>query len=336
MIIAGGGLSGLTLGCALRREDVPVVLYEKEPYPRHRVCGEFICGVSDAVIEELGIADLLDDAIRIERMKWYVNGKEILSRRIPVPALGISRHRLDFRLAERFAEMGGAIKTESFSKAEGEAVISACGKKRSGKANRWIGLKCHLLDAPQNHLEMTAGRGGYLGISPVENHRANVCGLFERDPSIKGSKRELLLAYAEKLGCPRLNLLMKEAPIDEGSLTAVAGFEFGNQSAEPGFRLGDAAFLIPPFSGSGMSIALESAALALRHLRRYLTPQDGSSWETVSREYTRESKSRFRTRLRVAQALHPFFFHAAGQAFLGRTARHGWLPVGALFRLLRG
>ena len=53
--IIGGGLAGLTLGIALRQRDVPVTLFEAGGYPRHRVCGEFICGNGIEVLRELGL-----------------------------------------------------------------------------------------------------------------------------------------------------------------------------------------------------------------------------------------------------------------------------------------
>ena len=53
--IVGGGLAGLTLGVALRQRDVPVTLYEAGSYPRHRVCGEFICGRGIDVLHTLGL-----------------------------------------------------------------------------------------------------------------------------------------------------------------------------------------------------------------------------------------------------------------------------------------
>ena len=43
--IVGGGLAGLSLGLALRQQDIPVTLFEAGSYPRHRVCGEFITGL---------------------------------------------------------------------------------------------------------------------------------------------------------------------------------------------------------------------------------------------------------------------------------------------------
>jgi len=60
--IAGGGLAGLALGISLRRHDVPVTLLEAGNYPRHRVCGEFLCGVHDETLDALGIGDLLTGA----------------------------------------------------------------------------------------------------------------------------------------------------------------------------------------------------------------------------------------------------------------------------------
>ena len=44
--IIGGGLAGLSLGICLRRKDIPVAVHEKGSYPRHKVCGEFISGVT--------------------------------------------------------------------------------------------------------------------------------------------------------------------------------------------------------------------------------------------------------------------------------------------------
>ena len=53
--IAGGGLAGLALATALRHREVPVTVLEAGYYPRHRVCGEFISGVSQETLENLKI-----------------------------------------------------------------------------------------------------------------------------------------------------------------------------------------------------------------------------------------------------------------------------------------
>ena len=42
LAIIGGGLAGLTLAIQVRRMGHSVILFEKEKYPFHRVCGEYI------------------------------------------------------------------------------------------------------------------------------------------------------------------------------------------------------------------------------------------------------------------------------------------------------
>ena len=65
--VAGGGLAGLAVAAGLRRQGVPVVVDEAGSYPRHRVCGEFVSGVSGETLERLGIGRVFDDAQRHAR-----------------------------------------------------------------------------------------------------------------------------------------------------------------------------------------------------------------------------------------------------------------------------
>ena len=60
--IVGGGLAGLTLGIGLRQRGVPAALWEAGHYPRHRVCGEFICGRGQETLARLGLHELLERA----------------------------------------------------------------------------------------------------------------------------------------------------------------------------------------------------------------------------------------------------------------------------------
>ena len=60
--IVGGGLAGLSLAIALRTRGIPVTVMEAGTYPRHRVCGEFISGVSAATLDFLQIRDVFADA----------------------------------------------------------------------------------------------------------------------------------------------------------------------------------------------------------------------------------------------------------------------------------
>jgi flavin-dependent dehydrogenase len=42
VLIVGGGLAGLTAALHLARQHLSVLLIEKETYPHHKVCGEYV------------------------------------------------------------------------------------------------------------------------------------------------------------------------------------------------------------------------------------------------------------------------------------------------------
>ena len=53
--IIGGGLGGLTLAIQAAQQGYAVVLYEKEEYPFHKVCGEYISMESWNFLERCGV-----------------------------------------------------------------------------------------------------------------------------------------------------------------------------------------------------------------------------------------------------------------------------------------
>src|SRR5262245_8310982 len=106
--IVGGGLAGLSLGIALRQRGDPVSLHEAGVYPRHRVCGEFISGVSLAAFDHLGIRDLLGDARKHSSTAWFCRERRIFTAQLPV-GLGVSRFILDERLSVKFRQLGGTL-----------------------------------------------------------------------------------------------------------------------------------------------------------------------------------------------------------------------------------
>jgi menaquinone-9 beta-reductase len=332
--IAGGGLAGLALGLGLRRRGVPVTLHEAARYPRHRVCGEFISGVGESTLAELGLVEDLADAARHRGVVWFRRGRKILGDELPVPALGISRHRLDERLARRLREAGGTVVEGSrFPREARDGVVWAAGRRptRGG----WIGLKCHLLDFPMSRgLEMHLGGNGYLGLTPVEDGRVNACGLFRVDRALRAEGSGLLLEYLRQGGNRELAGRMAVAERDEASFLGVAGFRLGWQPDGEGFcAIGDAAGMIPPFTGNGMSMALESAELALGPLAAWSAGE--CAWPEVAAAVRRDARARFRRRLANAMAIHRVLLHGAGQQVLEWFARGGLLPFRPLLSLVR-
>src|SRR5688500_7933541 len=113
--IIGGGLAGLRLGIGLRERDVPVTIYEAGHYPRHRVCGEFVSGSGQRVLEQL--------PVRTERARTaaFFSGPDKCRRfDLPEPAACVSRYELDKALADEFCARGGKLICGTRSELNGE------------------------------------------------------------------------------------------------------------------------------------------------------------------------------------------------------------------------
>lgn len=325
--IAGGGLAGLALGVALTERSVPVTLHEAGTYPRHRVCGEFLNGVSDETLERLGIARDLDDAVPLKSSCWRNDSRQL--GEIGVSGRGISRRLLDDRLQKRFTRLGGSLVTESRIQ-PGEGVVWAAGRVR--QSSSWIGLKCHVRDIELTHdLEMHVGTSGYAGLARIEGGRVNLCGLFHAG-SASGKGIHLLLGCLQAGGLHRLAKRIEEAVPDPESFCGVAGFRFG-RTASASFSIGDAALMIPPFTGNGMSMALEAAEQAIQPAMDYAAGR--ISWEEAAARSDAAQRRHFRRRMRLASMIHPVMTSRPGLKLLEMAASAHLLPYGALYRLLR-
>ena len=127
--IAGGGLAGLSLGIALSRRGVPVLIREAGSYPRHRVCGEFVNGVTHDTLVNLGIDSLFEDALRHGSTRWWMGSTRILEARLPRPALGMSRWLMDERLRIEFENSGGELSTNDRVRREPADGLKATGQR---------------------------------------------------------------------------------------------------------------------------------------------------------------------------------------------------------------
>lgn len=328
IVIVGGGLAGLSLGIALRRRDVPVSIHEAGSYPRHRVCGEFISGVSDEVLETLGIARLLADAVRLETARWNDGAGPLGELR--VAARGISRWVLDRRLAEDFQESGGVLHTRSRAVC-GPGVVWAAGRLRRG--SRWLGLKVHANELPMDRdLEMFAGSNGYVGLARIECGRVNICGLFRADRRGVGKGVDLLLSTLDRGALHPLTEKLRSADLDAASFCAVAGFEPGSEPG-PEFSIGDASQMIPPFTGNGMSMAFESAAFALDPLMEFSAGR--IAWSDAAGLARKRQRREFRRRMFFACGAHGFLTTPVGTRIAAGLARRRLLPYGNLLPLVR-
>jgi flavin-dependent dehydrogenase len=332
--IIGGGLAGLSLGLALRRRDVPVTIHEAGDYPRHRVCGEFITGLARSTIARLGLEPMLSDALRHEAVAWFVRDEAPDFQSLPSAALGLSRFRLDARLADAFVAAGGnlCVRTRVTDTAPRAGRIIATGR-RIGRSP-WIGLKFHVTGlALARELELHLGEQAYVGLSRIEHDEVNVCGLFRRQ-ALSAPGSQLLLKYLEATGLSRLRTRLEAASICADSFCAVAALSFDRRSttASDRIQLGDAAAMIPPFTGNGMAMAFQSAEAALEPVIAYA--ENRSTWAATCRDTNAALRGRFRVRLASADLLHPFLLRPRHQRWFAALNRSRLLPFRSLYAAL--
>lgn len=343
VMIVGGGLAGLSLGIALRQRAVPVTLLEAGTYPRHRVCGEFISGIQEEALQALGIADLLAGAERPRETAWYEGEHAFFKGHLPERAYGVSRYFLDEALAERFCALGGELLTgrrfAGDDAAEG-TVLAGGRNARTAKDSPegWVGLKAHFggLEALAD-LEVHFGDGAYVGVTRVEGGWSNVTGLFWRgaisSDASGGAGNALRKAVAEA-GMAALGKRLDRAQLREGSLKGLNRFELGWQPAfGRGVRIGDAAAMIPPLTGNGMTMALQGALAALEPLRAWSAGL--ADWATTEQAVAETQRRLFGGRLRWAAALQAILMRPLLRKCCAASLRHGWVSFETLYRKVR-
>jgi menaquinone-9 beta-reductase len=332
--IIGGGLAGLSLGLALRSADVPVTLIEAGTYPRHRVCGEFITGLSSATIDRLGLATFLADARLHREVTWFLREKNLRHQTLPKPAFALSRHALDQRLANAFIAAGGDLRlhTRTDLTTSPDGRVFATGRRPARP--EWIGLKCHALALPLvSELELHLGDNAYIGLCAVEDGRVNVSGLFRIRPDLQNLARETaLLTYLRATGLTALADRLASASIDPASYSAIAGLGFSKPSTRTDrLVIGDTYAMIPPFTGHGMAMAFQSAEQALDPLLAWSRGE--TTWSDTLRTVQQRLRTLFRLRLASAGALHPFLFKPVRQRWLATASRLRLLPMEPLYQI---
>ncbi|CAA6679198.1 MULTISPECIES: NAD(P)/FAD-dependent oxidoreductase [unclassified Lentimonas] len=331
--LVGAGLAGLSLGNTLQRAGVPVILHEAHTLPRHRVCGEFICGKGAASLERQGLGAAIQGALEHRSIQWFMQERPILASQLPSPAYGISRYTTDLRLAKSFRRLGGQLIEQSrFSSTAEEGKVNCSG--RSTTKSDWIGLKLHTTNLVTSaDLELHLGNQGYIGLSGIEDGRTNICALFKLRPEIRAHKEIVLLQYLRACGLMTLADRIEASAIDPSSHVGVAGINFSQipDASSSGLHLGDAYSVIPPFTGNGMSIAIESAEIAFPYLHDYA--KGDIVWQQATDQIQQACRRQFYTRLTVARALHPWIESPARQQILARLSAAKVLPFKLLYHL---
>jgi flavin-dependent dehydrogenase len=313
-LIVGGGLAGGALAAQLAEAGRSVVLLERESGPHDKVCGEFLSREAALYLKNLGLDLPALGVQRIDRVRLEAAGRVSVAD-LPFPALSLSRRVLDAALLDRAASAGAEIRMgarvaslardagmwrsrlRDGSTVDGSNAFLATGKhdlkgwdRPEGPQGDLIGFKLHWrltaaqTEALAGYVELNLFPGGYAGLQPIEDGKANLCLLVRKSRFISlGQGWDALLA-AVRTDCPLLNERLGGAtPVWDRPL-AIYAIPYGHiaRTKDDLWRLGDQAAVIPSFAGDGMSIALHSAGLVARI---YL---EGGSPDAYRRQMSRE------------------------------------------------
>lgn len=271
------------------------------------------------VLEEAGVAGLLFDeaAGRVCGVRAEWRG-ERLERRAAITIDATGRARVLARRVEGRAQ-------------EGNGTNKSKERVSSPKRMPLVAFKAHLenVGGDQGVCDIYFYRGGYGGLSRVENGLSNLCFIVAaRDVRARASDAERVMREIV-MSNKRAAETLKGARVRSEWL-AVALESFGRRELVPAdglLMVGDAASFIDPFTGSGMLMALESGELAGACIMRALPKlRAGAAFATLAEDYRARYRERFATRLRVCSwlrraAFAPPLATEAGIVVLGASER---------------
>jgi menaquinone-9 beta-reductase len=341
--IVGGGLAGLALSIQLGSRGYNVVVLEKERYPFHKVCGEYISMESWNFLETLGLPLFSMSLPRINQLELSApNGRKLMAK-LPLGGFGISRYLLDASLASIAKRKGVLVLdgtkvqditfddpdfTVVYQNHEGSQQLNAkicCGTfgKRSNLDVKWkrtflqqnrpvqrnyVGVKYHIKTAwPSHVIGLHNFQDGYCGISKIEDDQYCLCYMTTSD-NLK--KHHSSIPELEQKVLYR-NLYLKDifthCEILPGFPLAISHIYFkAKTQVEKGvLLLGDAAGTITPLCGNGMSMALHSSKIAAELIHSYL--KEHISRSELEEAYTKEWRKQFAGRLKTGRMIQSFF-----------------------------
>lgn len=337
--VIGGGLAGLALSIQLSKKGYKTILFEKEAYPFHRVCGEYISMESWNFLESLGLPLSSYELPVINKLTvTSPNGNELHSG-LDLGGFGISRYFLDNELKNIAAQNNVAIeenckvddvvfKKELFFIYTSKGVFTSricCGSfgkrskldirwkrpfisSRNSKLNNYIGVKYHIkTDLPADTIALHNFEYGYCGVSKVEGDKYCLCyltnayNLKRSNNSITQLEENILYQNPHLKNLFRNSQKLFDSPVTISQISFSAKEQVYNHI----LLTGDAAGMITPLCGNGMSMALHSSKIAAGYADDFL--QNRISREEMERQYKKSWQRTFAARVKEGMRIQGFF-----------------------------
>lgn len=336
--IIGGGLAGLAASIQLSRQGYRVALFEKEAYPFHKVCGEYISLESWDFLIALGVTLDQLNLPRIDTLRLTAPNGAQLTTKLPLGGFGISRYLLDCSLAKlaqhnkvslfQKTKVDDVVAGEAYQLMVADKTVTAkvvCGsfgkrsnldvkwnrpfvQQQNSRLNNYVGVKYHIKTAwPEHIIGLHNFKDGYCGISRVEDGKYCLCymtkaqNLKDSGNNIHQMQNDVLFQNQHLKEIFLNSTILQEFPV------TISQISFSEKTkAEKGMlMLGDAAGMITPLCGNGMSIALHTSKIAATLIDHFL--QGKISSDDLTNQYHRQWQQNFAARLRTGRLLQSFF-----------------------------
>jgi flavin-dependent dehydrogenase len=335
VIIIGGGLAGLCNAIHLSKLGKKVLLIEKNEYPKHKVCGEYI---SNEVLPYLGFLEVNPfyfGAVKIKNFQLSTTKNNIISAKLPLGGFGISRYTLDLALAEKAKENGVTIlqdtvldvtfikdffqvETKQNSIYTSKIAIGAFGKRSLldvkmernfiQKKSPYLGVKIHVKgNFKEDLVALHNFKGGYCGVSKVENNAINLCYItnyatFKQYKNIEDFQEQVVFKNRFLKEIFQNSEAVFKKPLSISQIS----FETKKPVENHVIMCGDSAGMIHPLCGNGMSMAIQSAQLASKLILNYFNGEIETRKE-LEKQYIRQWNRKFSLRLKAGHFIAMLF-----------------------------
>ncbi|MEQ8850841.1 MAG: NAD(P)/FAD-dependent oxidoreductase [Phycisphaerales bacterium] len=279
--IIGAGPAGLTAAIGLAKRGERVTIFESKPFPRQKVCGEFISPAAVPLLESiLPPVELRRLGARsISRFEIVCNNRHA---RLEMPTNGwaISRARLDTQLLECAVDAGAVhristVRTVEFeadrvvlrmhddAEVEADVVIHADGRGRLDPDGPLplrrgvVGAKCHFagpIERLEGVISMNVTPDAAIGFVCVEEGRVN-CAMTVRSDVVRAFDGDFDRLLHDRI--PECATLRRLSPWHTCGVPDSGCMPGGDARS---FRIGNAAAAVDPVSGEGVGLALWSGA----------------------------------------------------------------------------